>query len=135
MMSGKLGTSANKMVYPEDTFLGWGLLIASFKTIAYVADSLQLHVFASTKNLSRRKKVYIKVFLNQYTLRLIICNNSNWMWCHDTFNEIFFLKSQNGGCIASVNYLTVKNKVTYWKTIIPDRNQIHVAPNFLLLSS
>ena len=31
-------TSANKMVYPEGTFLWRGLLITSFKTIAYVVD-------------------------------------------------------------------------------------------------
>ena len=57
------------------------------------------------------------------------------MWCLVTFNKIFFLTSQNGGDIASVNYLKVKNDVTYWNTIIPDRNQIHAPPNFLLLSS
>ena len=57
------------------------------------------------------------------------------MWCLVTFDEIFFLTSQKGGGIASVNYLKVKNDVTYWNTIIPDRNQIHAAPNFLLLSS
>ena len=49
--------------------------------------------------------------------------------------EIFFLKSQKGGGIASVNYLKVKNEVTFWMTFIPDRNQIHAALKFLLLSS
>ena len=38
MMSGKLGTSANKMVYREGTFLWWGLFIPSFKPIAYIVD-------------------------------------------------------------------------------------------------
>ena len=57
------------------------------------------------------------------------------MWCLVTFSEILFLKSEKGGGIASVNYLKVKNEVTYWKTIIPDRNKIHTAPNFLFLSS
>ena len=57
------------------------------------------------------------------------------MWCLVIFSEIFFLKSQKRGGIASVNYLIVKNEVTYWKTIIPDMNQIRAAPNFLLLSS
>ena len=57
------------------------------------------------------------------------------MWCLVTCNEIFFLKSQKSGVLASVIYWEVKNEVTYWKTIIPDRNQIHAAPNFLLLSS
>ena len=54
------------------------------------------------------------------------------MWCLVTFNEIFFLSSQKGGGIARVNYLKVKNDVTHWKTIIPDKSQILPAPNFLL---
>ena len=33
-----MGTSANKIVYQEGTFLWWGLFIPSFKTIAYVVD-------------------------------------------------------------------------------------------------
>ena len=57
------------------------------------------------------------------------------MWCFLTFNNIFFLTSQKGGGIAGVNYLKVKNYVIYWNTIIPDRNQIHAARNFLLLCS
>ena len=57
------------------------------------------------------------------------------MWCFVTFNKIFFLTSQKGGGIASVNYLKMKNDVTYWNTIIPDKNQIHAALNFLLLRS
>ena len=57
------------------------------------------------------------------------------MWCLVIFSEIFFLKSQKRGGIASVNYLKVKNEVTYWKTIIPDRNQIHAALKFFLLTS
>ena len=65
----------------------------------------------------------------------IICNNSNWMWCLVTYNKIFFLNSQKSGGIASVIYWEVKNEVTYWNTIILDRNQIHTASNFLLLSS
>ena len=50
-------------------------------------------------------------------------------------NALFFFKSQKDGVVASVNYLKVKNKVTYWTTVIPDSNQIHAAPNFLLLSN
>ena len=38
MIGGKEGTSANKKVYSEGTFLWWGLFIPSFKTIAYVVD-------------------------------------------------------------------------------------------------
>ena len=39
------------------------------------------------------------------------------MWCLVTFNEILFLSSQKGGGIPGVDYLKVKNEVTYWKTI------------------
>ena len=42
---------------------------------------------------------------------------------------------QKGDRINGVDYLKVKNDVTNWKTIIPDRSQTHTAPNFLLLSS
>ena len=56
------------------------------------------------------------------------------MSCH-LQRIFFFLHHKKGGGIASVNYLKVKNDVTYWKTIIPDKNQIHAAPNFLLLNS
>ena len=57
------------------------------------------------------------------------------MWCLVTFKKIFFLTSLVDGGIVGVNYLKVKNDVTYWKTIIPDRSQIHAATNVLLLSS
>ena len=38
MISRKVGTSGNKMVYAEGTFLWWGLCIPSSRTIAYVVD-------------------------------------------------------------------------------------------------
>ena len=41
-----------------------------------------------TKNLSRRKKFYIKVFLKRFMLILIIYNNSNWMWCLVTLTKL-----------------------------------------------
>ena len=50
------------------------------------------------------------------------------------FNETLFLALQKGNGIAGVDYLKVKNDVTYWKTI-PDRSQIHFAPNLFLLRS
>ena len=37
-MSGKVGKSANKIVYTESTFLRWGLCIPCLRTIAYVID-------------------------------------------------------------------------------------------------
>ena len=54
-------------------------------------------------------------------------------------NESFFFASQKGGklfkSIASVNYLKVKNDISYWNMIVPDRNQIHGTPNFSFSSS
>ena len=44
MISGKLETSTNKLVYPEGTFLWWGLLIPSFKLIAYVSTNKGMYV-------------------------------------------------------------------------------------------
>ena len=49
--------------------------------------------------------------------------------------NVFFLTSRKGYGIASVSYLKVKHDVTYWNTIVPDRNEIHALWNFLLLSS
>ena len=57
------------------------------------------------------------------------------MWCLVTFNEISFFTSQKGDGLAGVHYLKVKDDVTNWKTIIPDRSQIHATPNFSLLST
>ena len=41
-----------------------------------------------------------------------------------TFNKISFLTSQKGDCIAGVAYLKVKNHVTCWKTIIPEKSTL-----------
>ena len=81
----------------------------------------------SLYKISISKSIYVDTY---YVLFAIIVNE------HDvSSNEIFFLTSQKGGGIASANYLKVKNDVTYWITIVSDRNQIHAAPNFLFLSS
>ena len=57
------------------------------------------------------------------------------MWYLATFDKTLFRTSIKGGDIAGAHYLKVKNDFTHWKTIIPDKSQIHAAPNFLLLSS
>ena len=189
---GKVGTSANEMVYPEGTFLWWGLVIPSFKTIAYVIHkqsdicirylllqelcvrSVKMTTYVcnrfntsfcardhkttqATSNLNEKfwnkstqqiksttsltdlrfnkkfaqeKKSLNKISIsksiyvdNYYVLFIIIVTSCDVSW-----NEILFLPSQKGGGIALVNYLKVKNDD-------PDRNQIHVALNFLFLSS
>ena len=55
--------------------------------------------------------------------------------CLVTSNKIFSLTSQKGDIIAGVDYLKVRNEVVHCKTIISDRNQIHAAQSFSLLSS
>ena len=81
----------------------------------------------SLYKISISKSIYIDTY---YVLFVIIVTEYDV-----SSNEIFFLTSQKGGSIASVDYLKVKNDVTYWNPIVPDRNQIHAAPNFLFLSS
>ena len=73
------------------------------------------------------KSIYVDTY---YVLFVIIVTE-----CNVLSNKILFLTSQKGGGIASVNNLKVKNDVTCWNTIIPDRNQIHALRNFLLLTS
>ena len=82
------------------------------------------------KKFEQEKKCLYKISIskssdvgNYYVLIVIIVAE-----CDVSSNEIFFLTSQKGGGIVSVNYLKVENDV-------PDRNQIHAAPNFSFLSS
>ena len=44
MMSGKLGTSGNKMVYAKGTFLWWRLCVPSFRNIASIVDKQAVYV-------------------------------------------------------------------------------------------
>ena len=74
----------------------------------------------SLYKISISKSIYVDTC---YVLFLIIVTE-----CDVSSNEIFFLTSQKGGGIVSVNYLKVKNDVS-------DRNQIQAAPNFSFLSS
>ena len=82
------------------------------------------------KKFEQEKKCLYKISIskssdvgNYYVLIVIIVAE-----CDVSSNEIFFLTSQKGGGIVSVNYLKVENDV-------PDRNQIQAAPNFSFLSS
>ena len=95
--------SANTVIYAEHTFCYRDYVyrvspclieITSLKTIpsfkfACISSILYTRRFwlisVLTKNLMRRKKVYIKVFLNWFLLILIIYNNTNsflflWLW-------------------------------------------------------
>ena len=177
----KVGTWTNKMIYPEGTFLWWGLFIPSFKTIAYVdykrSDMcrrwllLQGLCVPSAKtttcvcnrfstsfcarnhktnqpiwNLNRKfwnksaqkiksttsltdlflKCLYKSIYANSYYALFVIIVTG----CDVLSNEISFLTPQRGGGIARVNYLKVKNDVTYRNTIFSDKNQIHTLRNF-----
>ena len=57
--------------------------------------------------------VYIVDFEQLNVSSVVIYGNRNSVCCFVTFNEIFFLSLQKGGGIACVNYLKVKNDVTY----------------------
>ena len=66
------------------------------------------------KNFEQEKKSLYKIifkliYVDTYYLLFVIIVTE----CDVTLNEIFFLTSQKGSGIASVNYLKVKNDVTY----------------------
>ena len=65
----------------------------------------------------------------------LVLQNHSCMRCLVTSNKIFSLTSQKGDIIAGVDYIKVRNEVVHCKTIISDRNQIHAAQSFSLLSS
>ena len=65
----------------------------------------------------------------------LVLQNHSCMRCLVISNKIFSLTSQKGDSITGVHYLKVNKDVIHCKTIISDRNQIHAAPNFLVLSS
>ena len=81
----------------------------------------------SLYKISTSKQIYVDTYCVLFVITVTEFDVSS--------NVIFFLTSKKGGGITSVNYLKMKNDVTYWNTIFPDRNQIHAAPNFLFLSS
>ena len=72
---------------------------------------------------------FIYISFHQIGQSHSVLQNHWFMWL------VIFLTLQKGDGIANLDYLKVKNDVTHWKTIIPDRSQIHFALNFLLLSS
>ena len=65
----------------------------------------------------------------------LVFQSHSCMWCLVISNKIFSLPSQKGDNITGADYLNVNKDVIHCKTIISDRNQIHAAPNFMLLSS
>ena len=107
--------------------------------ILHLVYTTSLSDLCFNKKIDQEKKSLYKSISKSIFLILIIYYFviivSKWMWCLVTFNKIFFLTSQKGNGIANINYLKMKNDSTYWNTIIHERNQIHAASNFLLLSS
>ena len=78
---------------------------------------------------------YIYISFHHIGQSCSVLQNHSCMWCLVTFNGTFSFASQKGDGIARVDYLKVKNHVTRWKAIIPDRGETPTAPSFLLLSS
>ena len=73
---------------------------------------------------------YIYIYSHYIGQSHSVLQNHPCMWCLTIFKEIFFFTLLF--LIVGVDYLKMKNNVTHWKKIIPDRSQIHVAPNFCL---
>ena len=70
---GNVGRSANKVVYPEGTFLLWGLFIPSFKSISYVVDKQS---YISGRYLRLQGLCVPSVKTTKY-----ICNRFNTSFC------------------------------------------------------
>ena len=86
MMSGKLGTSANKMVYPEGTFLWWRLFTPSFKPIAYIVDKQK------------------EVCRNTFCYRDYVCQVSKLQHICNRFNTSFYARNhKTNQAISNLN--------------------------------
>ena len=107
------------------------------KSTQQIKSTISLTDLCFNKKFEQEKKSLYKISISKsiyvdtyYVLFVIIVTE-----CDVLSHENFFLTSQKGGGIASVNYLKVKSDVTFWITIVSDRNQIHAASNFLFLNN
>ena len=100
-----MGTSASRMLYPEGTFLWWGLFIQGFKTIAYVADK--------QSDICRRYLLLQGLCVPSVKTTTYVCNRFNTSFCardHKTnqaisnLNRKFWNKSTQQ--IKSTTFLT-----------------------------
>ena len=65
--------SANKMAYPEGTFLWWGLFIPGLKTIAYVVDK--------QSDICRRYLLLQGLYIPSLKTTAYVCNRFNTSFC------------------------------------------------------
>ena len=73
MMSGKVGRSANKMVYAKGTFLLWGFCVPRFRAIAYVIDKQ-----------SGTCRIYLLLqglYVSSIKATTCVCNRFNTSFC------------------------------------------------------
>ena len=92
-----------------------------------------IDIFDNTLNRQRHSHKHIFMLYLDYSHSYYL-HFLSWHWsvfqnysCMSsllTFNKISFLTSQKGDCIAGVAYLKVKNHVTCWKTIIPEKSTL-----------
>ena len=68
-----MGTSAKKMVYPESTFLWWGLFIPGFKTITFVVDK--------QNDICRRYFLLQGLCVPSVKTTTYVCNRFNASFC------------------------------------------------------
>ena len=110
-----------------------GYIKFKWKVLKQINPTTSLTDLSFNKKFEQEKKRLYKISISKsvyvdtyYVLFVIIVTE-----CDVSSNEIFFLTSQKGSGIASVNYLKMKNDVIHWNTTVSDRNQIHAAPNVL----
>ena len=73
MMSGKMGRSANKMVYAKGTFLLWGFCVPSLRAIFYVIDK--------QSGTWRRYLLLQGLYVPSVKTTTYVCNRFNTSFC------------------------------------------------------
>ena len=111
-----MGTSINKMIYTEGTFLWWGLCIPNFRTIIYVFD--KQNGVCKSYPLSQGLCVPSAKTVSN------VCNRFNTFFCTNTPGYIKFkakvLKQINtnlGGLFRVLFLPPCPNEITSLKTI------------------
>ena len=87
-MSRKVATSANKIVYAEDTFLWEGLCIPSFSTIDYVLDK--------QSGICRRYLLLQGLCVPSVKTTTYACNRFNTSFCAEDHKTNQAISNLNG---------------------------------------
>ena len=121
MMSGKVGTSGNKMVYAKGNFLWWTLCISSFRTIAYIVN--------------KKSGIYRKYLLLQglcvpsVKTTTDVCNRFKMNIFFSNLNEKFWNKSTLiwVGFLGVRFYLLTPMRLEVWKPYLHLNSHAYLA--------